>query len=71
MKELVVLLEDLGCRNVKTYIQSGNVVLQTSTSAAGLSKQICAEIKKRRGSEPHALLLQLPELEQVTVRVKR
>jgi len=26
MKELVVILEGLGAQNVKTYIQSGNVV---------------------------------------------
>lgn len=28
MRELVSLLEGLGLRNVKTYIQSGNIVFQ-------------------------------------------
>jgi len=59
MKELVVLLEDLGCQNVKTYIQSGNAVLQSSKTASRLSSQIGVEIKRRRGFEPHLLLLEL------------
>lgn len=28
MKELVVILEGIGAQNVKTYVQSGNVVFQ-------------------------------------------
>lgn len=64
MRELVVLFEDLECRNVRTYIQSGNVVLQTDKSASSLAKQISSEIKKRRGFEPHALVLQLQEFER-------
>jgi uncharacterized protein (DUF1697 family) len=28
MKDLTRILEELGCRGVRTYIQSGNVVLQ-------------------------------------------
>jgi uncharacterized protein (DUF1697 family) len=29
MKELVAMLESIGARNVKTYIQSGNAVFQS------------------------------------------
>jgi len=61
MKELVALLEDLGCRNVRTYIQSGNVVLQTSKNASSLSKQVSAKVKERRGFEPCVLLLELQD----------
>jgi uncharacterized protein (DUF1697 family) len=65
MKELVALLEDLGCRNVKTYIQSGNAVFESKASnTSQLSKKISAEIKKRRGFEPHVLLLSLDEMEK-------
>jgi uncharacterized protein (DUF1697 family) len=65
MKELVVLLEDIGCRNVRTYIQSGNVVLQsTNRSASGLSRAISLEVKKRRGFEPHVLLLRVNDFER-------
>lgn len=64
MKELVALLEELGCQNIKTYIQSGNVALQSAEkSAAGLSGRIALEIKKRRGFEPRVLLLELAAFE--------
>ncbi len=66
MKELVALLEALGCKSVKTYIQSGNVVLQSTDKAtAQLSRNISLEIKKRRGFEPHVLLLEAKDLEQI------
>ena len=65
MKELVALLEDLGCRNVKTYIQSGNAVFESKVNnTSQLSKKIIAEIKKSRGFEPHVLLLRLEEMEK-------
>lgn len=65
MKELVAILEDLGCQNVRTYIQSGNVVFESSDKdPARFSKRISAEIKQRRGFEPHALLLKLEDLER-------
>ena len=65
MKELVALLEELGCRNVKTYIQSGNAVFESQVNnASQLSKKISAEIKKRRGFEPFVLLLSREEMDQ-------
>ena len=39
MKELMVLLEDLGARKIKTYIQSGNAVFRhAEKNASQLSK---------------------------------
>jgi uncharacterized protein (DUF1697 family) len=65
MKELVALLEELGCRNVQTYIQSGNAVFESKiNNISQLSKKISAEIKKRRGFEPYVLLLNLEDLEK-------
>jgi uncharacterized protein (DUF1697 family) len=65
MKELAALLEDLGCRNVKTYIQSGNAVFESkANNTSQLSKKISAEIKRRRGFEPHVLLLRPEEMEK-------
>jgi len=50
MKELVALLEDVGCRNVNTYIQSGNVVFESQEEdVLHLSSKIRGEIGKRRG----------------------
>ncbi|MGB7621475.1 MAG: DUF1697 domain-containing protein [Terriglobia bacterium] len=65
MKELVAVLEALGSQNVNTYIQSGNAVFKSrDKDASRLSKMISAEIKKRRGFEPHVLLLKLKDLER-------
>ena len=53
MKELVAILEGVGSRNVKTYIQSGNAVFENKAEdASRLSSRIGSEIKKRRGFEP-------------------
>jgi uncharacterized protein (DUF1697 family) len=35
MKELVPMFEDVGCQNVRTYIQSGNVVFEANSTLAG------------------------------------
>ncbi len=65
MKELVALLGNIGCRNVKTYIQSGNVVLQSKEkNVSRLSSKIGAEIKKSHGFEPQVLLLELEEMKK-------
>jgi uncharacterized protein (DUF1697 family) len=66
MKELVALLEDLGCQNVKTYIQSGNAVFESKeNNASQLAHTISVEIEKRRGFKPYALLLKRKEMEKV------
>jgi uncharacterized protein (DUF1697 family) len=66
MKELVGILEELGCQNVKTYIQSGNVVFKTNErNISGLSDRLSAEINKRRGFAPSVLVLRIKELEKI------
>lgn len=58
MNDLVALLEDLGARNVKTYIQSGNAVFQGSRKNASLiAGRLTDEISKRYGFAPHVLIL--------------
>jgi uncharacterized protein (DUF1697 family) len=65
MKELASILEDLGARNVKTYIQSGNAVfVSPEKNTLRLANDISREIKKRRGFEPHVLLLGLDDVER-------
>lgn len=69
MKELVAVLEDLGSRNVKTYIQSGNAVFESKEKdAPRLSNKISVEIKKRRGFEPYVLLLELEDIERAITK---
>jgi uncharacterized protein (DUF1697 family) len=66
MKELAAILEDLGARKVKTYIQSGNAVFVCKDKdVSQLSNQIRVEIKKRRGFDPYVLLLGLEDIERV------
>ncbi len=55
MKELVVLLEKSGFDNVKTYIQSGNVVLQSKKKP---STEIETLISKQFGFKPKILALE-------------
>lgn len=64
MKELRSLLEALDLANVKTYIQSGNVVFQSErTDKAILSQEITAAIEKDHGFAPAILLLEQAELD--------
>jgi len=65
MKELVEVLSGLGARSIKTYIQSGNAAFVGPDRDAGsLAARISRGIKKRRGFEPHVLLLELKDLER-------
>lgn len=63
MKELVSVLEGLGMKEVRTYIQSGNVVFFCGeTGRKKLGARISAAIKQSHGFEPWVLLLQADEL---------
>ncbi|MBI5475621.1 MAG: DUF1697 domain-containing protein [Ignavibacteriales bacterium] len=65
MKELVAILENIGVREVKTYIQSGNAVFQSDEkNLPQLSKRLTAEIKKRHDFEPHVLILKLDAIKR-------
>ncbi len=64
MKELVFIFEGLGASNVKTYIQSGNVVFQrASTDISNLSQKIGIEVKEQYGFEPRIFVMGLAEVE--------
>lgn len=66
MKELVSLLEELGCRNITTYIQSGNAIFDTARRSRGkLSSDISQAILQRFGFTPMVLLLTAAELKRV------
>jgi uncharacterized protein (DUF1697 family) len=68
MKELTAVLSSLGCSNVNTYIQSGNVVFRGSTETANrVSREAAAEIRKRHGFEPYILILEMNDLEKAIV----
>jgi uncharacterized protein (DUF1697 family) len=63
MKELAALLEEMGLREVRTYIQSGNVVFRCEVkNKAALAARISAAIKAQHGFAPQVLLLDAAEL---------
>lgn len=63
MADLVDLLGELGCTNIKTYIQSGNVVLcSPEKNAAILKKQIEDGIASRFSFDPLVLVLSSNQL---------
>ena len=65
MKDLVATLENIGCRDVATYIQSGNAVFRSGEQDASLlAETIEAEIKERHGIEPRVLVLASDEIER-------
>lgn len=65
MKELVVILQNMNVQGIKTYIQSGNAVFQTpQKDLSKFSKRLTAEIKQRRGFEPHVIVVGLDAIEK-------
>jgi uncharacterized protein (DUF1697 family) len=65
MKELKLALEQNDCLDVRTYIQSGNVIFRSAISdVARLSKRLTAAISKTHGFEPRVLVLTRAELEK-------
>jgi uncharacterized protein (DUF1697 family) len=66
MKELVAVLESLGAKNIKTYIQSGNAIFQSSEkNISRFSNKVCKEIESRFGFSLHVVIFELAEIEKV------
>jgi uncharacterized protein (DUF1697 family) len=67
MKSLCVLCEAQGCKAVRTYIQSGNVVFRANAKlAAGFAAKLKAQIKNEFGFETTVILRRAAELRAVT-----
>jgi uncharacterized protein (DUF1697 family) len=49
MKDLAAMFAAAGCTDVRTYIQSGNVIFEAAAGAAGIADTITANIEKRFG----------------------
>jgi len=63
MANLRALLDDLGCQNVKTYIQSGNAVFSADTGDRNkLETKITKAIEEKFGFAPRALLMSADNL---------
>ena len=65
MKDLKALIEKNGCKDVQTYIQSGNVIFRSAvTDMPTLCGRITAGVSKSHGFEPRVLILTRAELER-------
>ena len=64
MRELVSIIESLGASDVRTYIQSGNVVFQSARkSVSSLAKRIATEVRDRYSFEPYVFVMSLAKIE--------
>ncbi len=64
MKSLTELLQNLGLQQVKTYIQSGNVVFQSERNdVPALEKEISAAIQAVHGFAPAIFILDVQTLQ--------
>ncbi len=65
MKELVTVLAKAGISDVKTYIQSGNIVFRSrSSNASQLAAHISKVVSMSHGFRPHVIVLSAKELEK-------
>jgi len=65
MKDLEALFAKNGCVDVKTYIQSGNVIFRSAMSdGARLAERLTAAVSSRHGFAPRVLVLTRRELER-------
>ncbi len=64
MRELAQMLENMGLENVKTYIQSGNVVFQSKrTDSDKLALEISEAIGKSHGFKPQIFVFTIDALQ--------
>jgi len=66
MEVLRGICESLGCRQVQTLVQSGNVIFKsTARSSTNLARQIEQKIEADLGFRPVVVTRTLPELRQI------
>ena len=62
MQELARMFAAAECTDVRTFIQSGNVIFEAPAGAAGIAEAIQAAIKERFGYRIPVVLRTLPQL---------
>lgn len=64
MNELVSLLEEIGCRSIQAYIQSGNIIFDSKKrNRHDLADEIQHSISRRYGFSPTVLLMSPAEIQ--------
>ena len=67
MAELRAMFEELGYKNVRTLIQSGNVVFESTAAAETVRKKIEAGIKKTFGFDVNVIIRSKAEMEAIII----
>jgi len=66
MQSLIESFESLGLKNVRSYIQCGNIVFETRAVAGeNLQRKIEKMLSKTFGNDPHVILRTLADLESL------
>jgi uncharacterized protein (DUF1697 family) len=65
MAGLKQLLAEVGCTDVRTYIQSGNAIFDYAGPVADLTRAINEKVQKNYGFSPTVMILKKTELHQV------
>ncbi len=65
MKDLAGIFEGSGCKNVQTYIQSGNVLFECAEHVSVLQGKVGQAIEKKFGFNPPFVVRKLPDLEKI------
>ncbi len=68
MKELVSMMEALGCASVKTYIQSGNAVFTYDGDIKNLNDQLTSEIEQQKSFHPNIHILTKDEFKRIALQ---
>lgn len=65
MKDVVALFESKGCSDVRTYIQSGNVVFDCKAAdTAKIAEDVAGSVLRQRGFEPRIVIMSRQDLEK-------
>jgi uncharacterized protein (DUF1697 family) len=65
MKNLKILFESLGYRNVSTYINSGNVIFESTKNQAVIKKEVEINLKRYFGFEIPVLIKSQQEMKKI------
>ena len=69
MKNLAKMFADAGCTNVRTYIQSGNVIFEKASRAQKTADAITANIEQRLGFPAPIILRTSDQLRKIKAEV--
>ena len=65
MQDLSKIFESLGFKNVRTYIQSGNILFDSSEKEASLANKIKSKLSDKLGYEIEVLLQTMPQIQDI------